>query len=246
MGTADLHLHTTHSDGLPSVPELLDYVEHATDLDVIAITDHDEFRSAAEAQELAARKGYRFEVIPGVEVTTTAGHLLALFVDGPILPWRSLPETIALVQRQGGLSVVPHPFSWLTTSIGQRSLDRLLATPAGPRPDGIETANPSLAGRVTAARARAWNQRHCLAQTGGSDAHFLGAVGRAGTVFPGRTAAELRRALAAGQTQGLLRPLGQGRGPSLAEVARQGWRAYVLKPSLPAALWRRYLGARGP
>ena len=42
LGRADLHLHTRASDGLMSARDLVDYVEHHTDLDVIAITDHDE------------------------------------------------------------------------------------------------------------------------------------------------------------------------------------------------------------
>lgn len=244
MGSADLHIHTTYSDGVPSLPEVLEHVEHATVLDVIAITDHDEYRAAAEAQELAARRGYRFQVVPGVEVSTAQGHALALFVDGPIPPWRTLAQTVAAVQARGGLCILPHPFSWLTLSVGQRSLERLLAGP-GPRPDGIEVVNPSPAGRVTAARAQAFSGRYGLAPTGSSDAHFLSDVGRAYTAFPGRTAEELRRALQAGQTQGLLRPAGHYARPSLAERTRQGWRAYVLKPSLPTALWRRYLGQPG-
>ncbi|MSQ34110.1 MAG: PHP domain-containing protein [Dehalococcoidia bacterium] len=245
MGTADLHLHTAYSDGLPSVPELLDYVEHATGLDVIAITDHDDLRACAEAQELAARRGYRFQVVPGVEVTSSEGHLLALFVEGPIPPWRSLAETVATVQAQGGLCIIPHPFSWLTQSVGQRGLERLLSTP-GPRPVGIEVANPSPAGAVTAARVREWSLRQLLAESGGSDAHFLGAVGRACTAFPGRTAAELRQALLARQTQALLRPAGYGRGVTLGERVRQALRAHVLRPGLPIALWRHYGGSLRP
>jgi predicted metal-dependent phosphoesterase TrpH len=177
MGTADLHIHTVRSDGLPTVPELLDYVERFTDLDLIAITDHDEFRAAAEAVEFAARRSYRFHVVPGMEVTTASGHLLALFLEGPVPPFKSLDETIALVRERGGLCIVPHPFSWLTFSISQRGLQRLLAQADGSRSAGIEVANPSLAARITATRASAWSRRYGLAQTGGSDAHFLGDVG---------------------------------------------------------------------
>jgi predicted metal-dependent phosphoesterase TrpH len=50
--------------------------QHA-DLDVIAITDHDEIAGTLEAVKLAAR--YGFGVIPGCEITATEGHLLAYF-----------------------------------------------------------------------------------------------------------------------------------------------------------------------
>src|SRR5439155_507163 len=46
-GKADLHIHTSFSDGMADVPELLDYVESETDLDIIGIVDHDDVRGAA-------------------------------------------------------------------------------------------------------------------------------------------------------------------------------------------------------
>ena len=64
-----------------SARDLVDYVEQHTELDVIAITDHDETSASLEAREWAARRGYRVQVVPGVEVTTREGHLLALFVE---------------------------------------------------------------------------------------------------------------------------------------------------------------------
>src|SRR6185295_9942460 len=81
VGTADLHIHTRHGDGMATVPELLAYVESDTSLDVIAVTEHDTLLAAEEARELHARGGYRFDVIRGMEVTTLDGHLLALFID---------------------------------------------------------------------------------------------------------------------------------------------------------------------
>src|SRR5918996_1123950 len=46
LGKADMHLHTLYSDGCATVQELLDHVEHNTDLDVIAITDHERIDGA--------------------------------------------------------------------------------------------------------------------------------------------------------------------------------------------------------
>ena len=54
---ADLHLHTTHSDGMATVPELLAHVSSNTDLKVIAITDHDSIVGAKLAARMAARFG---------------------------------------------------------------------------------------------------------------------------------------------------------------------------------------------
>ncbi len=48
-GKADMHLHTLWSDGTAAVAESLDWVEEATDLDLIAITDHERIDGAQRA-----------------------------------------------------------------------------------------------------------------------------------------------------------------------------------------------------
>ena len=204
-GTADLQVHTAYGDGMADAGALFERIEARTDLDVVAVTDHDDIGGALLAREVHARGRYRFEFVPGVELTTRSGHLLALWIDRPLRPLRPLPESIAEVHRMGGLAVIPHPFSYLTRSVGQRALERLLAL-ADPEvtPDGIELANLTLAGRVTGARARRLNtERYGLAETGGSDAHFPEEVGNARTLFAGTTAEDLRRAIAERRTSAI-------------------------------------------
>ena len=76
MGKADLHIHTIYSwDGTCTVEAVLKQAAHIAGLDVIAITDHDEIQGALEAVDLAPR--YGIEVIPGCEISTADGHLLA-------------------------------------------------------------------------------------------------------------------------------------------------------------------------
>ena len=205
-GLADLQVHTSAGDGMMDARAILDYVEHRTELDIIAVTDHDDIGGALAAREIHARGGYGFEVMTGIELTTRSGHLLALDIDEPLRPLRPLAETVREIHRLGGLAVVPHPFSYLTRSIGERALRRLLAT-GDPelRPDGIELASGSPAARVTERKARRLNRdAFHLPETGGSDAHFLPEVGRAATLFPGSSTAELRAALAARETGALL------------------------------------------
>src|SRR5437764_8864992 len=97
IGKADLHIHTSLGDGLASVQQIFDFVENHTDLDVIAITDHDDVRGAMQALELAERRKYRFKVIPGNEITTRHGHLLALFVTQEFPMLRSLESSMQAV-----------------------------------------------------------------------------------------------------------------------------------------------------
>ena len=216
---ADLQVHTAHGDGMASAGELLAHIEAWTDLDLVAITDHDDVRGALLARELHANGRYSFGLVPGIEVTTRSGHLLALWVEEPIRSFRPLHETIAAIHRAGGVAVVPHPFSPMTRSVGQRALERVLSIgDAEVRPEGLEVANSTIAGTVTRGRPLRLNrERYRLAETGGSDAHFPEAVGSAVTVFgtpPGIEAEEaLRASLVAGTTYGALR-----RSPSLRQL----------------------------
>lgn len=202
VGRADLHIHTSAGDGMASVEQILDFVEHHTALDVIAITDHDDIVAGLRAREVAAQRQSRVEVIVGEEVTTLSGHLLALFLERPVPSFQSLAKTVAAVHAQGGLCIVPHPMSWLTHSIHQSSLDKVMRRELdGVYFDGIEIANPSIAGQISSVRAKELNSaRYHLPETGGSDAHFLPQVGSGYTTFPGKTVAALRESLKAGTT----------------------------------------------
>lgn len=201
MGQADLHIHSNVGDGTASIEAILERAEQLG-LDLVAVTDHDTLEGSLAARELAARRNLRVGVVPGVEVTTRQGHLLALWVERPVASRCPLAETIAAVHRQGGACIVSHPMSWLSNSVSLRSLRAVVETgDAAVRLDGIETLNPTLPGRVTRAAARAFQRRHGLPQTGGSDAHCLAAVGSAVTLFEGRTGDDLRRALAGGRTR---------------------------------------------
>ena len=243
MGKADLHIHTARGDGMADLPELLDYVQEKTDLTVIAVTEHDDLRPGLEARDMCARGRYRFDVVPGAEVTTLEGHLLALYLEEPVASLRPLRETLEAVHRQGGLCIIPHPMSWLTRSIGQRVLERVLREGRdGVYFDGIEVANQSAGARVSLGKARRLNeQRYHLAAVGGSDAHFLAVVGSAYTVFDGQGADDLRQAILARTTQGV-----NGRQPSLREiglvqVARQQVRGLMVTPRKMG--WRRTIAS---
>jgi len=199
---ADLHIHTRSSDGLGTVEQVLEYVEHHTDLDVIAITDHEDVRGSLQARELAAKRGYRFEVVPGAEITTLQGHLLGLFMESTPKSFRGVERTLEAIHRAGGLAVVPHPLSWATRSLSRRTVDRICArNEAGATFDAIELANPSPAGTLTRAKAGYLNESTWrLAATGGSDAHHLVCIGSGWTEFTGEGTEALRRALMEGTT----------------------------------------------
>ena len=201
-GRADMHMHTLYSDGVMEVQALLDRVEHATDLDLIAITDHERIDGALRAQELHSAGDYHFGLVVGEEITTRRGHLLALFLTERIPPLRPLEETIERVHAQGGIAIAPHPMAPLTPSLGRRSLVRLHNDPdPSHRLDAIEMLNPSVAGRARRPHRRALNQVMELAAVGNSDAHVLEHIGTGWTWFPGSSADAYRRAIAERSTE---------------------------------------------
>ncbi len=201
-GRADLHVHTVASDGTATVEAILDHVERQTDLDVIAITDHERIDAAVAARAMAAHRGLRAEVIVGEEVTTLGGHLLALFIDRQIRPYRSLRATIAAVHDAGGLAIPAHPLVPYPLCAQGWVLRRLLDDPdPAVRPDAIETFNPTTLGRPWHAQVTRFADDHRLAHVGSSDAHALAAIASGWTTFPGSDAADLRRAIDARTTE---------------------------------------------
>src|SRR5438270_6905385 len=79
-GRADLHLHTTHSDGSYTPEQIVDLARRSG-LAAIAITDHDTVDGIPSAQQAA---GGHVEIVSGVEITTEFRerelHLLGYFV----------------------------------------------------------------------------------------------------------------------------------------------------------------------
>lgn len=200
-GRADLHIHSLASDGTASVAEIIDHVERRTNLDVIAITDHERIDAAVAARAMARARGCRFDVVVGEEVTTRGGHLLALFIERRIPPFLSLRASVARVHEQGGLAIPAHPLVPFPLCASAGAIRRLLAEPDPIyHPDGLEVFNPTTTGRPWHRRVAAFALETGLAAVGSSDAHLVGAIGQGCTTFPGTTADELRRAILARET----------------------------------------------
>jgi hypothetical protein len=199
---ADLHIHSKLGDGTATVKEILDYVQNYTDLKVISITDHDNFESAEVAKKWMEQKKYNFEFMPGMEVTTLSGHLLALNIKKPIRKWQSLKKTIIEVHRQRGICIVPHPLSWLALGIRRGCLNYVAKNQGGHLyVDGIELFNSTLVGRMGQRNATKYNRTILkTAELGNSDAHNLSSIGTAFTLFQGNTMTDLFAAIKYKQT----------------------------------------------
>lgn len=170
----DLHVHSRCSpDSSLSLAAIGKHLA-ATGLRGFALTDHNSIAGFAELAELArAYPGCLF--LPGVEVSTLEGHLLAYGISELPPARRPIVETVAWVEAHGGVSVLAHPFR-LRHGAGRRLAETLGVV-------GIEARNGhcSEASNLRAERVAA---RRGLATTGGSDVHALADLGRAFTCFP--------------------------------------------------------------
>lgn len=198
-GRADIHMHTTASDGFHTVREVLDHIARMGTLDVIAVTDHDVLDSSLWAY--AHRADYPFDIIPGVEVSSADGHVLALWVTRPIPAGMSLAETAAAIHEQGGMAILAHPFELVVCT---EAVMRHLRQPELVREAGIDAIEIHNAGALTPGNnilaQRLARQLH-MPVVGNSDAHSLSAIGRGVTHFEGRTAADFRHAVASHATR---------------------------------------------
>ncbi|MHA1501374.1 MAG: PHP domain-containing protein, partial [Candidatus Heimdallarchaeota archaeon] len=109
MVRIDMHTHTNYSDGTDSAEEIIRQAEKIG-LDGIAITDHDTFEGLYEALEVETN----LLIVPGIEVSTSKGHLLAYGVmDGDFEQGLSPKETVEIIHRYGGIAVPAHPFDYI-------------------------------------------------------------------------------------------------------------------------------------
>jgi len=195
---ADIHMHTTASDGFATIEQALDHIARLGTLRVVAITDHDTLDASLWAYSQQAR--YPFDIIPGVEVSSADGHVLGLWVTEPVAKGLSLAETVAAIHAQGGFAVLAHPFE---ATVSPGAALRCLRHPEIIREAGVDAIEAHNAGALTPGNnwlARRLATSLGLPVTGGSDAHSLQAIGRGLTRFPGSTADDLRAALVRGET----------------------------------------------
>ena len=230
LSRADLHIHTSYSDGLLEPEDAVNYAVTHTGLRVIAITDHNTLDGARHAYDYWHKNRDAFgqiEVVIGEEISTTDGHMLGLYLHEAVPPHLTPAETVRAIHEQGGLAIAAHPFTHLLWFGDLKGIGRQIADlPL----DGVEVCNsvPTevYANWITAA-FNARHRRHT--SVGGSDCHYLPMLGRTYTVFEGTTADELRQ----GICDHTARPGGVVNGPlTVAQFVRDQVRRKQLSLSL--------------
>jgi predicted metal-dependent phosphoesterase TrpH len=159
----DIHIHSSYSDGVNTPQEIIDYAK-SIGLDGLAITDHDSVEGSLIALEYDSKD---FRVIPGLEVSSLDGHILALGVTELIKRDLSAEKTIKEIHELGGIAIAAHPYDRFRLGVGDLiySLDF----------DAVEVFNGRALSSSRNMKKIAEDIK--LPITGGSDAHSMDEVG---------------------------------------------------------------------
>ena len=205
----DLHNHTDRS--YDSRNTLADYerAHEAGRFDVLAITDHNRIDGALDLRGRAS-----FPVIVGIEIDTSDGELIGLFLSAPIPAGLTARATAEAIRAQQGLVYLQHPFYRFVRQ-PLRAVARDELADAG-LIDVVEGRNGGpFSGRPDAA-ARRWAAERSFPLGAGSDAHEPPDIGRCGVDVP---AGELSAA-------SLLARLGHG---TVVDHHRRSWAQIATK-----------------
>jgi predicted metal-dependent phosphoesterase TrpH len=163
----DCHVHTADSYDSSATVEAIVRQAEAVGIDGFVVTDHDRIERSLRAAERAS--DYGLIGIPGVEVSTADGHLLAIGVTSRPEPGWSLDRTVETVRHDGGVAVIPHPFQRTRHGVSAAAVSAC---------DGVEVFNAHSLTGVRNAQAMRFARANNYPRFGGSDAHRPSFVGR--------------------------------------------------------------------
>jgi len=164
----------------------------------LAITDHNAFEGARQAVRIDPEL-----IIPGEEIMTTGGELLAYYVQELVPPGLTPEGTIEILRQQGAVISIAHPFDALRAgSWDEAELRQIL-----PLVDAVEVFNSRVGSAGQNRRAAELAAAIGKPGTAGSDAHAYFEVGRTAVRLPAfHDADTLRAALPAAEVVGRLSP----------------------------------------
>jgi len=191
---ADLHVHTTYSKDSLITPRDLVYYARRRGLNAVAVTDHNQLEGAFKIE-----KETNFLIIPGMEVSSSDGHIVALNVNELIPRGFSAVETVDLIHKAGGIAIACHPFVYFKGALKETVCDTF---------DAIEIINArGFPFKRSVKKATETAERLRLSQVGGTDAHYGPQIGYGYTVIEASEPSV--EAIAKAIVNGDCRPFGQ-------------------------------------
>ncbi len=170
----DPHIHSTYSSDSSASPRDIVRKAKAIGLDAIAVADHNTIKGSMATIEEA--KDFKdFIVVPGMEISSSKGHIVALGINENVKPGLSPEETVESIRGLGGIAVAAHPFVSYREGLCDYVKDLDI--------DAIETLNSRYIFGYSNWRAKNLAIKRNIPEIGSSDAHFLEAIGSCVTEF---------------------------------------------------------------
>lgn len=169
----DTHIHSKYSkDSITPLEDIIAYAQKIG-LKAIAITDHDEIEGTWQIRKL---EHDGLILIPGEEVSTTKGHIVAIGINDYVKPLQTPEETVDQIHDNAGIAIAAHPYCYYRSGVGDivRSLDV----------EAMETKNSRFILGVSNYLAKRVSQNNRIPEIGASDAHFVKGIGRCYTEIP--------------------------------------------------------------
>lgn len=169
----DPHIHTVYSGDATGTPEKIIKQAIKLKLDAIAITDHNTMKGSIIMRKLA--KDYpNILIIPGIEISSSHGHIVALGINDEIKPHQNPEETVDQIHDMGGIAIIPHPFVRYRSGLFARY-------PFFNTIDAIETKNSRFVFGISNTKAEKLSKEKNIPPIGSSDSHFIGSIGKCAT-----------------------------------------------------------------
>lgn len=169
----DTHIHSKYSkDSITPLEDIIKYSQQIG-LNAIAITDHDEIEGTWAIRKLE-HEG--LILIPGEEVSSSEGHIIALGITDYIKPLQTPAETVDQIHDNAGIAIAAHPYCYYRSGIGDtvRSINV----------DAMETKNSRFILGMSNYLAKKVSVKNNIPEVGASDAHFVKGIGRCYSEIP--------------------------------------------------------------
>jgi predicted metal-dependent phosphoesterase TrpH len=167
---ADLHVHTTYSKDSLITPADLVYFAKKSGLNAVAVTDHNYLEGAYKIA-----KETDFLIIPGMEVSSSDGHIVALNVKELIPRGLSAAETVGRIHKAGGIAIACHPYVYFKGALKGNVCETF---------DAIEIINGrAFPFKRSVKKATQTAERLGLSRVAGTDAHYGPQIGYGYTVI---------------------------------------------------------------
>lgn len=161
---ADLHVHTTYSNDSLITPKDLVYYAKKRGLNACAVTDHNYLDGAYRIA-----KETDFLIIPGMEVSSADGHIVALNVRELIPRGLSAIDTVELIHKAGGVAIACHPYVYFKGCLQGNVCEAF---------DAIEVINArAFPFKNSMKKAEEAAERLKLSRVAGTDAHYGPQIG---------------------------------------------------------------------